>query len=241
MAEIKMDVSEYELLKENKKLLEDSLKKERELSEEIAKLKEEKIKALEDAKMKVIKINKQEITEYRYINTEYANRYLPELIYRIQNNRNGNPLLDSSISEEIFNKLFKKVTSISTPINEITTIGLDEVKKELREDIESKINKDIQNKLSNADKVLELNNKLTKEIRELDIENNLLLKNNKSLKEELEIESNLAKSFKEDSIDLDKVSQILLKPYNFWNSRNIVKEIKEIINLNNLSKNKSII
>jgi hypothetical protein len=39
-----MDISEYELLKENKKLLEQSLQSERKLKDEITKLNNEKIK-----------------------------------------------------------------------------------------------------------------------------------------------------------------------------------------------------
>ncbi len=64
MAEIKMDISEYEIMKENKKLLENSLEKERELQEQIKKLNDEKTKVLENAKMKVVKISRTEITEH---------------------------------------------------------------------------------------------------------------------------------------------------------------------------------
>ena len=64
MAEIKMDISEYEIMKENKKLLENSLEKERELQKQIKKLTDEKVKALADAKMKVVKISRTEVTEH---------------------------------------------------------------------------------------------------------------------------------------------------------------------------------
>ena len=64
MAKIEMDISEYEIMKENKKLLEDSLNKERELQKQVEQLTKDKIKALEDAKMKVVKITKSEVTEH---------------------------------------------------------------------------------------------------------------------------------------------------------------------------------
>ena len=66
MAKIEMDISEYEAMKENKKLLENSLEKERGLQEQIKKLTDEKTKALEDAKMKVVKISKSEVTEHLF-------------------------------------------------------------------------------------------------------------------------------------------------------------------------------
>jgi len=58
MAKIEMDISEYDIMRENKKLLEDSILKQKELQSQINLLTQEKIKALEDAKMKVIKISK---------------------------------------------------------------------------------------------------------------------------------------------------------------------------------------
>ena len=59
MAKIEMDISEYEAMKENKRLLEDSLKNERGLQEQIKKLSEEKTKALEDAKMKALELKEK--------------------------------------------------------------------------------------------------------------------------------------------------------------------------------------
>jgi hypothetical protein len=64
MAKIEMDISEYEIIMENKKLLEESIQRERSLNDKIEELNKEKIKALEDAKMKVIKIEKTEMTEW---------------------------------------------------------------------------------------------------------------------------------------------------------------------------------
>ena len=64
MAEIKMDVTEYELMKDKARLLEESLKREKELNGQIAKLKDEKIQALEDAKYKVVTVTKTEHTEH---------------------------------------------------------------------------------------------------------------------------------------------------------------------------------
>ena len=54
MAEIKMDISEYEIMKENKTLLENALKREKQLNNEIKKLHEEKIQTFEDAKHKIV-------------------------------------------------------------------------------------------------------------------------------------------------------------------------------------------
>ena len=65
MAQIKMDVSEYETMKENAKLLQISLEREKELQAKIEALDKEKIKVLEDAKMQVIHIKKERREEIK--------------------------------------------------------------------------------------------------------------------------------------------------------------------------------
>lgn len=63
MATVEMDLSEYDKMMENKRLLEASLEKERALGARIKELEEEKRKALEDSAHKVTKINKTVIEE----------------------------------------------------------------------------------------------------------------------------------------------------------------------------------
>lgn len=69
MAEVKLDISEYELMKENAKLLQDSLDREKKLSSEIDSLKEEKIQALIDNEKVVTIIKKTSIKEELYSNS----------------------------------------------------------------------------------------------------------------------------------------------------------------------------
>lgn len=76
-----MDISEYEIMKENKKLFEDSLNKERELQKQIEQLTKDKINALEDAKMKVVKISKSEVTEHLLCNRSDENYVFRELLH----------------------------------------------------------------------------------------------------------------------------------------------------------------
>ena len=67
MATVTMDNSEYELLKENIRLLEESKKRENELSKEVEKLQDEKIKALEESSNSVSIINKTIETQGFYL------------------------------------------------------------------------------------------------------------------------------------------------------------------------------
>tara|TARA_R110000850_G_scaffold90138_7_gene192403 strand:+ start:2479 stop:3318 length:840 start_codon:yes stop_codon:yes gene_type:complete len=62
MAQVKLDISEYELMKENAKLLKESLLRERELSDENDALQREKLQIMEDGKMMVTVVNKTRVT-----------------------------------------------------------------------------------------------------------------------------------------------------------------------------------
>jgi hypothetical protein len=64
MGKIEMDLSEYDKMQENKRLLEASLDKERSLGDRIKELEEEKRKALEDSAHKVTKITKTVLEEH---------------------------------------------------------------------------------------------------------------------------------------------------------------------------------
>ena len=64
MSKVNMDMTEYEALKKNGRLLEDALKHERVLKDQIESLHKEKVQALEDAKMKVVRVERREVTEH---------------------------------------------------------------------------------------------------------------------------------------------------------------------------------
>lgn len=206
MAKIEMDLSEYERIQENKKLLEKSLENERSLRDEITKLQKEKLEALESAKMKVIKIKRNETTEH--ILMQHSSRYdlsrlfniLKEYFAGIDNHYTG------AILNEIVEGLFRKTTSYIIHDDEVTTHGLDEIKEELRIDIEKNINEDIKEKLERASKFQKEKSEILDNLSIATKKNTTLSKENENLIkviEELEIK------LKKTEISLEEITKLL--------------------------------
>src|SRR6478609_5647147 len=157
MAKIEMDISEYEAMKETKKVLEQSLERERGLQAQIETLNKEKITALEDAKMKVVKVSKRTITEHLLTKRPAQDvfRELELLVWRHQSGHRGGSMADYYSVDEMARVFFTKTTSQSAGHDdEITTHGLDEIKAELRQEIKSQIDGEIQQKLTAAEQSL---------------------------------------------------------------------------------------
>jgi len=148
MAEIKMDVSEYELLKENKAQLEKALEREKELNSNIETLNKEKIKVLEDAKMKVVKITKV-VREEHLLQRRNDISYLGHQL-NVHRFRDSESLLAFIINKgpELF---YEKVTATSTPTEEVTFHGLDEIKIEIRSNLGESLDKEITEKLKQSE------------------------------------------------------------------------------------------
>lgn len=234
MAKIEMDLSEYERIQENKRLLEDSLKNERNLKEEITKLQKEKIQALEDAKMKVIKIKKKESTEHliTHYDTDYeVNKILVRLKQLVYTS--SNHIYEKNILYDLYDILFKKTTTCIID-DEITTHGLDEIKSELRIDIEKGINDDIKNKLKDAEKfqeekysILEKLSKSNKENSSLNIEIENLLNVIKISQDKLDISD---AKLKELTGKFDNIRNIILS-FNRLNSYWKLRKIRDILDM----------
>lgn len=148
MAKIEMDISEYEIMKENKKLLENSLEKERGLQQRIEQLNKEKIEALEEAKMKVVKISKVETMEHVLVKRDFEDiwgRMREFLLNSFHNNPHQGLLtnrVDSYLQSEgrkLIDICFEKTSSSLFSEPTITTHGLDEIKKELSEKLKKQI------------------------------------------------------------------------------------------------------
>lgn len=236
MAEIKMDISEYEAMKENKKLLENSLEKERELQKQINKLNEEKNKALEDAKMKVIKIIRQESHEYTLIKKD-INEIWNNIIYALipSMNINDYPQIPSNYyTDFLIDSFFEKVKTTSIPSEEVTTHGLDDIKNELKNTIKNELDESIKNKIKNAEIVLSKNDELLKENQNLLKENNLAKeKNDFLLKQNSEVIGKLTK-IENQNESINKIKEVLKNDYNFWNCLKILNKINIIMNNNKL-------
>ena len=241
MAKIEMDVSEYETMKENKSLLEASLDNERGLRKEIKKLTEEKVQALEDAKMQVVKISKSERRDF-LLEKRAPSDVWPQLLRLLNVDYRTLPPIPEYIDlDHIRNVFFERTTSMSVPSEpEITTIGLDEYKKELREDIEREIKASQLRKLEKADGIITKNAELLVENDKVTKENGTLIKMNKKLtkiSEELEQETEETKeSSKKHQLFSQKyevIETIMSNGYGFFNKSEKLDDILKIIQTKN--------
>lgn len=231
MAEIKMDISEYEALKENKRLLEQSLKDLKEANEKVELLNREKVKALEEAKMKVVRITREERTDHILTVREDAFRHgLAEL-----GNILGIPELwrreypYEAMAQRLSKVLFRVTTSVSVPKEEVTVHGLDEIKKELRKDLRKELGEEITRKLEEAEKYREEKSELllkfssmVDEVEELKKDNSMLSTNLTELSKK-ELISNLGEQLVGD---IEKA----LRRKNFFNSKQVLRDISKLIN-----------
>ena len=230
MAKIEMDISEYEIMKENKKLLEDSLNKERELQKQVEQLTKDKIQALEDAKMKVVKITKSEVTECllrKRVDETYVFRELLHVLgidYRYFQHKP-----DFIHIDHLQNAFFEKVKSFSTPIEETTTCGLDEIKVEIREELKAKMDDDIKRKIQYAEIALTKNDELLKENKTLTTNNNLLIEKNKKLTEQCDELTNKLTDIENGNETLCKIKDLVKNGYGIWNKSKILDSIISLV------------
>lgn len=151
MAKIEMDVSEWETMKKHEKALETALEKEGKLLEEIVKLKQDKIDVLEKASKSVAIIkttNKHETLLIKKsfqqviasIKTFLSLRHIPS---RFEDNS------DFNYSFEELKKTFFDVTTIRNQevSDEIIYKGFDEVKADLRKELNNELSKSVKDKL----------------------------------------------------------------------------------------------
>lgn len=234
MAQIKMDVSEYEAMKENKKLLEQSLKKERELQLQIQDLTKEKLQALEDAKMKVVKVKKIERRDYVIQKRIDESRIIRDLlitlgIYPDRMGRSIDTLRYSLDIEKLRNIFFEYGQTHSYPEVEETTLhGLDEVVAEIREDLKNSMDKETNDKLKLAEETLEKNERLVKG-------NSSLMKENRKLEEKCNKFSKVVDDLTIENKERDdkvrrfeEVKAVLEKGYNFFGKGKILDHLIQI-------------
>lgn len=158
MAEIKMDVTEYDSLRKNIELAEKRAKDLKEAQDKIEKLQQEKIDALKLAEKQVIYTRHTRHEEVMMTRKPSYN-IMREMENFIMRNRRGSGYGVGSLSggyiessgygvDYLISMFFDKKVVSNEPVQElITTKGLDEVKSELRLEIESKIDEETKAKL----------------------------------------------------------------------------------------------
>lgn len=233
MAKITMDVSEYETIMETKRLLEDSLKKERELESTIKKLTQEKLKALEDAKMKVVKITKSEVNEC-LLTRKPVMEILGSLLAL---SKRGPDLhyLEYRI-DDIERMFFVKSKLTQFPTETTTLHGLDEVKEEIKRDIE----KEYKSRIEDAEKLQDDTYNLKREKERLLVE----LEHVNVIKEKLESSYDSMIKEKDELVDrtvkekddlvsrLTKIKELTkaLSNANFFTAYSKIQKLKTLLN-----------
>ncbi len=146
MAKIEMDVSEYEIMKENKKLLEDALKREKELQASIKQLNDEKIKAYEEASMKVVKYVNTSVSESLILKDKLT---ITNIIHAIDRYRKYDLTANNYILDVV--KMECEIEhNTSSKISKIETVGLDSYLYE----IEQSVRKELGDKIIKAEEII---------------------------------------------------------------------------------------
>jgi len=147
MAEVKMDISEYEALKKVEFLLQESKEEQEKLYKQLDTIQKEKITLLSETANQVLYKKTIDIRHYRLGNVN------PDLFYSFMNNweryyRYGRGNISTRSCEESLMKAFFDIlesldTAVSTSEKEeeVTYKGLQEVRKEISEKLQASLDK----------------------------------------------------------------------------------------------------
>jgi len=164
MAKIEMDVSEYEIMNENKRLLEESLKNERELRDKISILEKEKQKTLENAQKKIVKtivIKKQEVALVSKDSKTIWNNVLKDFsIFMDYNFHTNLNIRDSYFGQQFVNAFFDKQVIVDESETQTAFVGLNETKEEIKKQLLKEIQKEIIDKANSYDSLYSENKRL---------------------------------------------------------------------------------
>lgn len=175
MAKIEMDLSEYEAIQENKKLLEKALEREQTLNDEVIRLNKEKVELLTSNEKVVTIINRVDTSEqvYSYKSMHEIMRSL-QMYFSNGNshiNRHGIPY-DGADTNAILDTFFEKKIHTYNSEPMITSRGLDEhigkIKDEYFETLSQETKDDLKRLKevrANYRKVSDENKSLTKKLK----------------------------------------------------------------------------
>lgn len=227
MATITMDATEYEALKKNIELLEDSKKREKELNDEISKLQQESIDKLINAENSVSVINKTVREDNIYTKRDDGEIYNTlEYFFRDSSRHRGYNMDKYNISKLIhhfFTFERKEVVLDSS----VVTKGFDEVRKEVEEKYLNELSSGTQKQLDRIpvleDKIKELN-KINLELGSKNTElSDIKEKFHKTDEENLELNKKL-----------DEVNWILKSNWGIFNYSSMKEKLEKAVS-NNVS------
>lgn len=240
MAQVTMDSSEWELMRENKTLLEKSLHREKELSSEVDRLNKEKIKVLEESSKKITIVRKS-LHEEHVMTAKNADLNLSQFMDLVTSSKQywhigdgkANPfIIDFS---HLMAKLFTKTKVVCEENVSYDIVGLDdaksEIEKKLRSDLDAEIKKKLERliRLEDDNKSFVLNlKKADSQIQQLNNYISLVEATNKVLNNMLAL--NLEEKFCRANIIQE------LKRRNFFNSWSILDKIESLVFTENKNK-----
>ena len=142
MAKIEMDVSEWDIMKENKALLEKSLETEKELNKEIKRLNEEKIEILELTKKKVVSYSTKTIQEVLFaksLNFELLSSILVESGLATQSAKEVTSYIcnNYSLQNKFRDSFYTQERRVTEENTNQKLIGLHEVEDMIRKEVTS--------------------------------------------------------------------------------------------------------
>jgi hypothetical protein len=199
MATIEMDISEYDLMRENARLLEESVKSEKLLRKQLKQIHEEKeilvqekFKAYEEAKMSVAYIKRLITYEHRVGNSETTDDLylINQKFYKWFNIRPN----DSSLIRGFVNyilEFYSKTTKSENVTEEIEYKGFDKVKNEIQTELENNLSKEIKEKIGKYNKLhkdFTFLNEKKETLDEILLEANQEIKDLKTLLESKDVE-----------------------------------------------------
>jgi len=240
MAKIEMDISEYEIMKENKLLLEKSLEKERELGKEIKGLQQEKLDALDKAKHQVVKIVKTSSEEYLYkkvprMGGDITYSLVTALDSLMRDLKSGRRNCDE-VLDHLQDRLFEK-TKAEGPerVHYETSQSITDLKADERRKAKTYLKEEYGEKIEEADRILHLNGKLSRENESLRKESVIDSERLMDLRGQLEIVEKYANDVHEAAVARDRrINTILGDWYGLFSNKIKVEKLKKLMSKSNI-------
>lgn len=250
MGKVEMDLSEYQEIQEHKRALQDALNKQEEMQKEIEKLNKEKIEALENAQYKVIHKTKRHIHKHvaSKVPVETAFPMLKSFVenptrfigdgdtvqfHRLASTHDGS--WKGLAYEGLMRSLFTTVesSSLEETVSDKYT-GFDEVKTELRKEIEDQLGKEYKELKEQAKKFNKQEKELSSLAQALAIRDTTITDLNEKLEKEIESRKEIENRFSKFLLDINALAKegwnyIFGKAFKYEKDRKAISVFKEIV------------
>lgn len=230
MATVTMDSSEWESMKKNIQLLEESKAREQQLNNEIKKLQDEKMEVLKSNEKNVTIVKRTDKYEVVY-NTKPIRDIFTEVYTRLEQARRlGRPIESVVDGDQLIRMFFEKSVANSIGVDEtITTRGFDEVKSEYEAKYKEELEQETKDSLATIPtlekKVKELKLEIEKtgpERKQLQDDNFDLMKKNMDLTKQID---KLEKHLFSTRTDLASIIDTTWNVFNYSEMKNKLRTL----------------